>query len=219
MDAQLIKMFGQIAGIGGLTLGVMLLVFRQMLGKNIFPKLRTPQAYSLLRLILLLVWSTAVFGIAAWVSTTWINSRTIAKKDHVGGNAVESEMKTVQTALILIDDVVVGKAKNHVVLDVRLRNAGQAVANITRLNLHVLNRVPYAATYSPSASYDLLLSDIDNTISVSHALRPEEVDNLLVKVGFTKYNTSCGFETRLELYYNKDQKAIFENVSFSSTFH
>ena len=39
MDANLLQTLGQIAGIGGLSVGVALLVFRDVIRKNIFPKL------------------------------------------------------------------------------------------------------------------------------------------------------------------------------------
>ena len=50
MDAKLLEIAGQVAGIGGLALGVLLIVFRDIIRKNIFPKLPPPaQAYRLLR--------------------------------------------------------------------------------------------------------------------------------------------------------------------------
>ncbi len=39
MDADVLKVVGQVAGIGGLALGVFLLLFRDIIRKNIFPKL------------------------------------------------------------------------------------------------------------------------------------------------------------------------------------
>src|SRR3954447_13679942 len=67
MDAQVLKTVGQVAGIGGLALGVFLLLFRDIIRKNIFPKLPAAEAYRLLRLITGVVWSVAVVGILAWV--------------------------------------------------------------------------------------------------------------------------------------------------------
>src|SRR4051795_10037192 len=67
MDAQLLKTVGQAAGIGGLALGGFLLLFRDIIRKNIFPKLPAAEAYRLLRLITGAVWSVAVVGILAWV--------------------------------------------------------------------------------------------------------------------------------------------------------
>jgi hypothetical protein len=70
MDADVLNIVGQVAGIGGLALGVFLLLFRDIIRKNIFPKLPPAGAYRLLRLITVAVWSVAIVGIAAWVYTS-----------------------------------------------------------------------------------------------------------------------------------------------------
>ena len=67
MDATVLKAVGQVAGIGGLALGVFLLIFREIIRKKIFPMLPPKEAYRLLRLITGAVWSVALAGIAAWV--------------------------------------------------------------------------------------------------------------------------------------------------------
>jgi hypothetical protein len=69
MDADVLKIGGQVAGIGGLALGVFLLLFRDIIRKNIFPKLPPAEAYRLLRLITVAVWSVAIVGIGAWLYT------------------------------------------------------------------------------------------------------------------------------------------------------
>ena len=70
MDTNILKIAGEIAGIGGLGLGVALLVFKDIIRKNIFPMLTREDAYSLLRLIAILSWSIAMLGVIAWVYTT-----------------------------------------------------------------------------------------------------------------------------------------------------
>ncbi len=65
------KTLGQIAGIGGISLGVLLIVLRDIIRKNIFPKFKDEKlAFSLLRLIVVVVWITAIAGIGAWVYTS-----------------------------------------------------------------------------------------------------------------------------------------------------
>ena len=67
MDSGLLQTVGKIAGIGGLSLGVMLLVFRDIIRKNIFPKFTDEKlGFRLLRLIIVAAWSVAILGIAAW---------------------------------------------------------------------------------------------------------------------------------------------------------
>ncbi len=70
MSTDILRVAGQIAGIGGLALGVLLVLFREVIRKNIFPNLETGQAFSLLKLIVILVWTVALAGIGAWVYVT-----------------------------------------------------------------------------------------------------------------------------------------------------
>ncbi len=77
MEAELLITFGQIAGIGGIALGVFLLLFRDIIRKNIFPKLPALEAYRLLRVITLAVWSIAVVGIGAWVLVSYGSGMTV----------------------------------------------------------------------------------------------------------------------------------------------
>ena len=60
IEAEVLETVGKIAGIGGLALGVMLLLFRDLIRKSIFPTLKKDDAYRLLRLITVLVWSVAI---------------------------------------------------------------------------------------------------------------------------------------------------------------
>ena len=74
MNAEILKIAGGVAGIGGVAIGMFLLLFRDVIRKNIFPNLTKEQAYKLLRLILILVWSVAIAGIAAWTyATTFVS--------------------------------------------------------------------------------------------------------------------------------------------------
>ena len=69
MDAEIIKTVSQTAGIGGVALGIYLILFRDIIRKQIFPELSKQHAFRLLRLIAVLVWSVAVLGMAAWIWT------------------------------------------------------------------------------------------------------------------------------------------------------
>jgi hypothetical protein len=66
IDGTLIREIGQIAGIGGLALGTLALVFREVIRKNIFPNLTKNHAFQIIRLILILTFSIAALGISAW---------------------------------------------------------------------------------------------------------------------------------------------------------
>ena len=84
MDAELLQTVGQIAGIGGLAIAMLLLVFRDIVAKNIFPQLKKDHAYSLLRLISILVFVVAIAGIGAWALVETDGA------DRTAGTAIET---------------------------------------------------------------------------------------------------------------------------------
>ena len=74
MEPNLLKELGQIAGIGGIAVGVFLLLFRDVIRKKIFPKLTQRQAYRVILVFMILTWSVAIAGVAAW----WVSSSKAA---------------------------------------------------------------------------------------------------------------------------------------------
>jgi hypothetical protein len=64
---ETLKLLGQIAGIGGISLGLLLMVFRDIIGKKIFPNLTKQQGYKLLELITVLTFIVALLGVSAWI--------------------------------------------------------------------------------------------------------------------------------------------------------
>jgi hypothetical protein len=67
MDSpSLLLTVGKIAGIGGIALGVVLIIFREVIRKNIFPNLAQVQGFRIIRLIVVLTFCIAALGVAAW---------------------------------------------------------------------------------------------------------------------------------------------------------
>jgi len=64
LEAQIFK----VAGIGGGAIAGAVWVFRDVIRKNIFPKLAAAEAYRLLRLIVLLAGLIGVAGIGSWTA-------------------------------------------------------------------------------------------------------------------------------------------------------
>ncbi len=73
MDASLFKTLGQIAGIGGIALGLVLILFREVIRKNIFPTLDSKDAYKLIRLIVIFVFVLGFSGLGVWA---WLQPHT-----------------------------------------------------------------------------------------------------------------------------------------------
>ncbi|MCP4349387.1 MAG: hypothetical protein GY795_28235 [Desulfobacterales bacterium] len=119
IDVQIIKVVGQIAGIGGISLGIFLLLFKEIIKKNIFPKFKNEKlSYNLLRLIIISVWSIAVVGIGSWVYSS--NKLVPMQENRSNGqnnpdNSATSKLKTFpitikapENAIISVDDNVIG---------------------------------------------------------------------------------------------------------------
>jgi hypothetical protein len=67
MNLEILSIVGKIAGIGGLAIGMIILIFKDIIAKNIFPTLTKTQAYSLLKLIIIFSFFIAIFGIFAGI--------------------------------------------------------------------------------------------------------------------------------------------------------
>ncbi len=63
---ETIEIAGKIAGIGGIALGVLLYVFRDIISQNIFSSLTRAQSERVIIIIIFLTWSIAIAGIASW---------------------------------------------------------------------------------------------------------------------------------------------------------
>lgn len=87
MNADLLKTLGGIAGIAGISVGVLLVVFRDIIRKAIFPQLTKAQAFRLLTLIIITVWSVALVGVGAWV--------VVESKQRSAGPPVPSKWEQV----------------------------------------------------------------------------------------------------------------------------
>jgi len=83
MEADLLKATAQAAGIGGIALGIVLLVFRDIIRKKIFPTLDRERGFQLLKLVALLTWSVALLGIAAWA---WVETQQKGPEESTPSN-------------------------------------------------------------------------------------------------------------------------------------
>ncbi len=119
-------------------------------------------------------------------------------------------------ASMTIDDVIVEQRQNHVELDIRIRNQGKSVVNVSRACIHILQREAAMSAYAPSAEYDLQIADTENVVAIAHQLKPGEVDRFILKLGFSEYNTSCFFRAKLFLTYNRDKQAVSDPFNMTS---
>lgn len=108
MDAEIIKIVGQIAGLGGIAVGTLLLLYRDIIRKNIFSKLGQTQGFVLLVLIIVLVWIIALSGIGAWVyvKTTQNGSRsdgnTPIEEYPISGVVVDDQGNGIPDSVVFV---------------------------------------------------------------------------------------------------------------------
>jgi hypothetical protein len=106
MDSAILKMVG-VAGIGGVTMAVVLYVFRGIIGKNIYPQLTKEQAYKLLNRIVVLVFVIGVLGIGAYliislVKPDFANERSQPKQ--IWGYVRDDKDQPIAGARVSLDE-------------------------------------------------------------------------------------------------------------------
>jgi hypothetical protein len=92
-----LKVVGQVAGIGGIALGVLMLIFREVIRKNIFPNLAQIQAYRIIRLVVVLTFLIAASGVAAWVYVQRVGTQHIEDTVFPGRSPEPAMLKHLQS--------------------------------------------------------------------------------------------------------------------------
>ena len=110
MSADAIASLGKVAGVAGIALGVLLLVFRDVLRRTVFAALNPQNSYRLLRLIIVLTWSVAIAGMVIW----WL-----ATPGRVAG------APTWQTSRVLMSELRSGLSRSYVV-----QSAGEPLRSV-----------------------------------------------------------------------------------------
>lgn len=119
MDYDLFKIVGVVAGIGGIALASVVYIFREVIRKEIFPRLTKDQAYKLLNRIIILTFVIGVLGIIAYLVVVRLNrENTVNKtingsqtptptpvKAELSGTVLDSNDKPLQGAKVTLDDV------------------------------------------------------------------------------------------------------------------
>lgn len=66
MNIDILKDLTQVAGIAGLVVGALVLIFGSIIQKNIFPNLTKDQGYKIMRMIIVFSFATALIGLAGY---------------------------------------------------------------------------------------------------------------------------------------------------------
>jgi len=191
MDGELLKIVGTIAGIGGISLGVLYLLLKEIIRKKIFPTLTNNHAYSILRLIIVVICGVSFVGIIAWAFLQYIeyqkNSNTLNASDFAASNITE-ELKLTD---IIISQPEPGSKK----LDFRVLNNSNKTITISRVKFKTVKCVDLTEpdnkshSYAPvNATYNFNLTDIrtpysEKDVYVSHTLKPGDSDRFEILIG------------------------------------
>jgi|SRR5580692_7546197 hypothetical protein len=111
MNVGIFKTLGEAAGLAGLAIGLILLLYREIVRKNVFPALNKRDAYRLLRAIAVLSWSVAIVGIVSWVWSTSIERRRQdAPQVANSANQPEGELVVAGTVVDQVTNLAIGEA-------------------------------------------------------------------------------------------------------------
>lgn len=69
MDTAIVETLARIAGIGGVAVGVLLVLFREVLRRTVFSRISPDHSFRLLRLVVVFTGVVAVGGLATWAVT------------------------------------------------------------------------------------------------------------------------------------------------------
>lgn len=83
MNSEFIKILGEIAGIGGISLGVLLILFREIIRKNLFKRFSQNESYYFFRLLVILVFAISALGISAYVLVNYFSLRNVAQQTNI----------------------------------------------------------------------------------------------------------------------------------------
>ena len=109
MDPSILKTVGQVAGIAGLSIGMLVIVFREVIRKNIFPTLTKAQGFNLLLTIVVFSFIVAIVGLLFSYltskqkppeTTVKVTKENNATTIEITGGSAEERLKIIREAAL-----------------------------------------------------------------------------------------------------------------------
>ncbi|MEU4743535.1 hypothetical protein AB0G02_24155 [Actinosynnema sp. NPDC023658] len=119
---------------------------------------------------------------------------------------------------LVVDDVLVEQRRRSVVLDVRVRNSGHRIVNITRVAVRVIERRAFLASSPSTGDYDLKVDGDYSEAYVAHHVKPDDVDRFTVTLGFATTELGHEFTADVLVLFNRDNAAVSKSITFDSCF-
>jgi hypothetical protein len=228
----LFQTLGKIAGIAGLCIGLLLLIFRDVIRKDIFPKLSKIQAYKIIKLIIYFTFLIALIGLIFWFLPTIVHP---IKKINVVNN-----LDTIKiNANTDLDELTFTYRKNNDTLkiidayfddkkeafDIKVQNNSGNTIFINMLSLSVFFEEYLLSLKLPSGTerfdVDTTLVNLayqnqepfkyDKLLRVSYQIPPHDVDRYLIEFKLDKsklfINSPGGYRIFFTFFYNGNQKS------------
>ncbi|WP_417600646.1 carboxypeptidase-like regulatory domain-containing protein [Owenweeksia hongkongensis] len=102
MNIEALENLGKIAGIAGISIGALVLIFGSVIRKNIFPGLTKEQGYTVIRMMIIGACVLALVGIAAWiyvdVQKNQRDKEAILVSKYITGHVKDADGKPVVSA-------------------------------------------------------------------------------------------------------------------------
>lgn len=99
MTFDILRTVGQVAGLGGLALGILLLLYRDVIRLKVFRRLSADQSFRVIVLLLVLVWSVALAGLGGWAWLEAMEKQARRNASLPGDQEPGNEIERVQGQL------------------------------------------------------------------------------------------------------------------------
>lgn len=215
MEADILKIAGQIAGVAGLALAVFLLTCREVIRKNVFTRLSKEHSYALLRMTLWAAWSVAVLGIAAWsygyaVDRRLLQPRTSELND-VGGALAGYRLQVEQVRKV---DESLSLGVESIATYEDLRRALDRVKEYSRITSGMFDSSGFYRLIKERGDGQLHAKYVEVMNAYSFAMR--DLSRFLVD---TINSGRAGSQKALEERYDKYVQALNEASTAQAEYH
>jgi hypothetical protein len=129
MPTELLRDLGAVAGIGGIAIGIFFLLGRQVIARNLFPRLTQKHAFLLLSTI---IWFAFLLGIAGIVAYVFVSSKTQPSPAPETPTPIVSKLfidRVEQVSSSQLND-------QELAFDITLRNPSTDPINVTQMSLY-----------------------------------------------------------------------------------
>lgn len=221
----LFQTLGKIAGIAGISIGLILIIFREVVRKNIFPNLTKEQSYKTIRLIVILTFFIALLGLTFWFVPQIISPikkvKVINGSDtlSIDANTNPEELSFVygsSNETLKMTDAFYDDKKE--IFDLKVQNNSNNTIYITKIRLSIFYEYYDGASAEPSGTenFEINTSEVNSKYEhqelfnydkfnrVSYKVPPHDVDRYLIKY---KLDKSKLYEPKAE--YGGEYRVVF----------